>query len=154
VNQWTQLTLTRRDPTIDSGAAHHLGCLHGIETRAILKEMMPLQSSTSSAMMRSAGRVVDASPALSANTCMTPIQRFPVICSISGLSGGSLSPIVTTQVTSHGTQGTPGDGFPSSLRMLTRRGKQPTPSGGLGVKWSQVQILSARQLNTQVRPSF
>ena len=115
---------------------------------------MPIDSNTFVWTVRRAGRIVAAAPALPANTCMSPIQTLLVSCSNSGLSGGSLSRIVTTQVTRRGTQGTPGDGFPSSLGILTRPGKPETPLGGLGVKWSQVQILSARQLNTQVRGSF
>ena len=70
------------------------------------------------------------------------------------LRNGSLSRIVTTQVTRPGNQGTTGDCFRSSLGMLACPGKPETLLGGLGVKWSQVQILSARQLNTLVRGSF
>jgi hypothetical protein len=84
---------------------------------------VPIDSKKISEMMRSAGRVVAAFPALPANTCETLSRTLPVTCSISGRSGGSLSRIVTTQVTRPGKQGTPEDGFPSSLGMLTRPGK-------------------------------
>jgi hypothetical protein len=68
-------------------------------------------SNAISAIMGSAGRVVAASPALSANTCMTRLEIHLVTCSFSGRLGGSLSRIVTTQVTRPGKQGTPGDWF-------------------------------------------
>ena len=42
----------------------------------------------------------------------------------------------------------------SDLQKLDTHEHRRTPCLYLGVKWSQVQILSARQLNTQVRGSF
>ena len=104
-------------------AVQSLGCPHGTETRPTVKAMVLHDRDANIWTMRSAGRVVAASPALLANACTSPLQRYPVTCSVSGLSGGSLSRIVTTQATHRGKQGTSGDGFPSSLGMLTRRGK-------------------------------
>jgi hypothetical protein len=75
-----------------------LGCPHGAESRLTVKERVPIDSNTFIWTMRRAGRLVAASPALPANACMTPEQTYPVTCSMSGLSGGSLSRIVTTQV--------------------------------------------------------
>ena len=96
---------------------------HCAKSSPTVKEMVPNDSNTIIATMRNAGRGIALSPALPANTCMAPVQTYPVTCSITGPSSGSLSQIVTTQVTHPGKQGTPGDGFPSSLGMLTRLGK-------------------------------
>ena len=50
--------------------------------------------------------------------------------------------------------GTPTYGKRLELRRLDTHRHRRTPYLDLGVKWSQVQILSARHLNTQVRRSF
>ena len=96
---------------------------HGAESRLTVKEMVPIDSNTLSGTGGVPGAVSPHRRALPANACTTPLRACPVTCSMSGLSGGSLSRIVTTQVTRPGKQGTPGDGFPSSLGMLTRPGK-------------------------------
>ena len=46
---------------------------HGTETRPSVKEMVPVDSNTVIWTMRSAGRGAAPSPALPANTCMTPL---------------------------------------------------------------------------------
>lgn len=68
-----------------------------------IKEMVPIESNTIVWVMRSAGRLVAASPALPANACTTPAETYPVTCSIPDAAAGSLSQIVTTQVTHPGT---------------------------------------------------
>jgi hypothetical protein len=110
-------------PTAGSGSVQYLGCTHFAERLPTVKELVPIGSNTTIATMRSAGRGMAASPALPANTYATPLPRCLVSCSILGRSGGSLSRIVTTQVTRPGNQGTPGDGFPSSVGRLTHAGK-------------------------------
>ena len=100
-----------------------LDCPHGAESRLTVKKAMPIDSNTFIWNRRNAARDVAPAPALPANACTTPGETYPVTCSISGLTGGSLSQIVTTQVTRPGKQGTPGDCFPSSLGLLTRPGK-------------------------------
>ena len=85
-------------PTAEPDSTGYIGCLHIVETGPIVKEMVPIDNNLFFLFfwtIWSAGRFVAASPALSANTCMTSIQTFPLTCSISGPSGGSLSRIVT-----------------------------------------------------------
>jgi hypothetical protein len=87
------------------------GCLHGAKGSPTVKELVSINSNTFIWTMRSVRRSTVPSPTLTANNCTTPMQKHPVTCSISGLSGGSLSRIVTTQVTHPGKQGTPRNCF-------------------------------------------
>ena len=100
-----------------------LDCPHGAESRLTVKKTMRITNNTIIWTMRNAGRDVAPAPPLSVNACMTPVGGVSGHLLISGLSGGSLSQIVTTQVTHPGNQGTPGDCFPSSLGPLTHPGK-------------------------------
>ena len=78
---------------------------HCAARRLAIKEMVPNDSNANTSRGRVAGCGIAPLP-------VTPTLRR-----------GSLSQIVPTQVTRPGKHGTPGDGFRSSLGLLTRRGK-------------------------------
>lgn len=69
-----------------SGSVDYFGCRRGAQSRLTFKEMVPIGFNTLSVMRRSAGRVVAASSALAAYTCVSPpeglaaFRKFVVGC--------------------------------------------------------------------------